>query len=270
MRPGCLRVTLRACQASGDGPTYGACTQEASTICTPATTTNDVAVGESAAQGVGVPAVPLCPICSRPLRKYWKCKPLYDVKVCKKCRNSLAYRRHAAYLVDIIIISLLGQGIMLLLVILPVSPGNTPLLGLGAILSSIGYYAMLLARDGISGQSPGKALFGIQVVDVYSREPIGLGQSVKRNLPLLLPIIGVVVIILTMAKGQRWGDRWANTMVLRRRYSNRVPYAPPGAYCRSCGYNLTGNLSGRCPECGIEVPPEWMESADEATTPAGL
>jgi hypothetical protein len=24
---------------------------------------------------------------------------------------------------------------------------------------------------------------------------------------------------------------------------------PPG-HCRGCGYNLTGNVSGRCPECG--------------------
>lgn len=25
--------------------------------------------------------------------------------------------------------------------------------------------------------------------------------------------------------------------------------------CRGCGYNLTGNVSGFCPECGIPVPP---------------
>ncbi len=27
---------------------------------------------------------------------------------------------------------------------------------------------------------------------------------------------------------------------------------PPG-HCRKCGYNLTGNVSGVCPECGAEV-----------------
>lgn len=31
---------------------------------------------------------------------------------------------------------------------------------------------------------------------------------------------------------------------------NRV--APPG-FCRICRYNLTGNVSGRCPECGTEI-----------------
>ncbi len=29
--------------------------------------------------------------------------------------------------------------------------------------------------------------------------------------------------------------------------------APPG-HCRRCGYDLTGNVSGRCPECGASVP----------------
>ncbi len=28
---------------------------------------------------------------------------------------------------------------------------------------------------------------------------------------------------------------------------------PPG-HCQHCGYNLTGNVSGRCPECGQAVP----------------
>jgi len=30
---------------------------------------------------------------------------------------------------------------------------------------------------------------------------------------------------------------------------------PPG-HCQICGYNLTGNVSGRCPECGTPTDPE--------------
>ncbi len=28
---------------------------------------------------------------------------------------------------------------------------------------------------------------------------------------------------------------------------------PPG-HCRKCGYDLTGNVTGKCPECGADVP----------------
>jgi hypothetical protein len=33
-----------------------------------------------------------------------------------------------------------------------------------------------------------------------------------------------------------------------RMYAPTAPF-PPG-HCRRCGYNLTGNVSGACPECG--------------------
>lgn len=32
----------------------------------------------------------------------------------------------------------------------------------------------------------------------------------------------------------------------------RRPPRPPG-FCRQCGYNLTGNVSGICPECGSRI-----------------
>ncbi|MBN2559336.1 MAG: hypothetical protein JXQ75_00195, partial [Phycisphaerae bacterium] len=35
-----------------------------------------------------------------------------------------------------------------------------------------------------------------------------------------------------------------------RHASDRTPYCP------SCDYNLTGNVSGRCPECGELIPDE--------------
>jgi hypothetical protein len=35
---------------------------------------------------------------------------------------------------------------------------------------------------------------------------------------------------------------------------------PPG-HCRKCGYNLTGNVSGRCPECGTPMSTgDWRAS----------
>ena len=42
------------------------------------------------------------------------------------------------------------------------------------------------------------------------------------------------------------------TAVLFWRDRRRIP---PG-HCRACGYNLTGDVSGVCPECGVMVPLE--------------
>jgi hypothetical protein len=33
---------------------------------------------------------------------------------------------------------------------------------------------------------------------------------------------------------------------------------PPG-HCRKCGYNLTGNVSGVCPECGVKIADRAFE-----------
>jgi hypothetical protein len=46
----------------------------------------------------------------------------------------------------------------------------------------------------------------------------------------------VALLLLVTALG------WVFPRVIRSRF-------PPG-HCQTCGYNLTGNTSGRCPECG--------------------
>ena len=44
-----------------------------------------------------------------------------------------------------------------------------------------------------------------------------------------------------------WGYVWALLYVY---FVNELVDRRHGPHCRECGYNLTGNISGRCPECG--------------------
>ncbi len=48
----------------------------------------------------------------------------------------------------------------------------------------------------------------------------------------------------------------AATILLNRRASRR----PPPGHCAACGYNLTGNVSGMCPECGTEFNPRGSQA----------
>ena len=40
---------------------------------------------------------------------------------------------------------------------------------------------------------------------------------------------------------------WTAYLFLRRKKHHQA------GHCQKCGYNLTGNVSGRCPECGTPV-----------------
>jgi DNA-directed RNA polymerase subunit RPC12/RpoP len=62
--------------------------------------------------------------------------------------------------------------------------------------------------------------------------------------------------LISLAIGCGAGFYWCRT-----RSPVRRPF-PPG-HCRKCGYNLTGNVSGRCPECGAR-------SLVNERTPAGV
>lgn len=44
----------------------------------------------------------------------------------------------------------------------------------------------------------------------------------------------------------------------------RLSRRDAGTNCRSCGYNLAGNVSGTCPECGAAVPEDLVQRDDSA------
>jgi uncharacterized RDD family membrane protein YckC len=80
--------------------------------------------------------------------------------------------------------------------------------------------AYLLFRDAIRGQSLGKLVFGLVVINLETGRPASAVTSVRRNALLLLPGANVVAVFLEGAtivrdsQGQRLGDRLAQTQVV--------------------------------------------------------
>jgi len=80
--------------------------------------------------------------------------------------------------------------------------------------------AYLLLRDAIGGQSIGKILLGLVVIDLTTGRAASVSGSLKRNFLLLLPGANIVAIVLEARtivsdpQGQRLGDRLAHTQVV--------------------------------------------------------
>jgi hypothetical protein len=138
-----------------------------------------------------------------------------------------------------------------------------PDVDLAITLLSLVFLFGFLAKDGFSGRSPGKTVCGVRVIDATSREPIGFGRSFKRNLPTLIPF-GILIMAVQLIEGLRWGDRWTNSMVVWSKYQHCLPFDQRGLFCPKCGYDLTGNESGRCPECGTGVPTQPTAAVPES------
>ena len=136
------------------------------------------------------------------------------------------------------------------------TPGWVVPAAVGVAFALLGSVAFVM-KDGFSGQSPGKLLCGVQVVDAKTVEPIGFGASFVRNLPLLIMsapthvalslslvpalsnsavvaigsaigglfnLIGLLVIGSRLVKGPRWGDGGAGTKVVWKKFVYPVPF----------------------------------------------
>ena len=212
-----------------------------------------------------------CPLCVGTMagRKF---KRLYGISVCRDCHLAFASRRQGAFVADFIVYGLVcGLGAAGLTAVWEntnlLSPVGEILYGAWAIVTGLAF----LGKDGFRGHSLGKAANGLQVVDCRTYQPVGFLRSVLRNLPILsllvfvalgfvhpavilLAPIPLIILGVWLHRGYRPGDGWAGTKVIWKKYANRLVFTGQGA-CEHCQYDLRGNTTGVCPECGAALSP---------------
>ncbi len=195
----------------------------------------------------------VCPLCYRsgPVAVFG---PLYRAPVCRRCRWGFAGRRHLAFLIDWIIWHVvMAVAAVVMLVLTAIYEARA----LAEILTMAGAFVigpmMLFMKDGFRGYSPGKAVCGLRVVNEATGRPAGFLASLKRNLVLYVPLMPLVLAFF-LAGGHRLGDGWARTRVIRRKHARHPVFTGlPAANCTRCRYDLTGNTTGICSECGTPV-----------------
>jgi uncharacterized RDD family membrane protein YckC len=95
--------------------------------------------------------------------------------------------------------------------------GLIPLLG---ILVALVYLFTKDTLPFLNGQSIGKKAMGLRVVRESTGQPItgDYAAGVVRQLSLMIPIFGIIDALCVFSeshKRQRFGDRWAKTIVIQ-------------------------------------------------------
>lgn len=86
-------------------------------------------------------------------------------------------------------------------------------------LLSVAYYLNKDAFPFLNGQSLGKKLFQIRVVSTNDNHPItsDYSASILRSVTVLIPIINFFESIVVLSGKERFGDKWAGTIVLKEK-----------------------------------------------------
>ena len=178
--------------------------------------------GPDAGGGVSPAA---CPLCGKEKQMGRKAQLLYGHLVCRKCYYAFANRRQLAYAVDSVVWYgvVFSIGILLGTVMVAAGSSQNDIQIAGNALGWI-LLPIFLCKDCFWGQSPGKALCGVRVIDQTTGEPGGILASFKRNLPLAIPLVPIVVAI-QLCKGHRLGDGWSRTQVIWKKFASRPIFA---------------------------------------------
>ena len=167
----------------------------------------------------------ICPLCGSG-KHMAKAKSLYGHMVCKKCYYSFSNQRQLAYFLDVLCYYVICFIVGLLLAMLMTASGSSQS-DIQSVASLLGWLLLpvLICKDCFSGQSAGKAMCGVKVIDETTGEPGGIGASFMRNLPLVIPFMPFVVAF-QLSKGHRTGDGWSNTKVIWKKYASHPIFAP--------------------------------------------
>lgn len=144
----------------------------------------------------------VCPLCgdSLSLQPHGR---LYGITVCDECRRMFARQRILASLID----GLIAYAFIWLLAFADWVIDDVSLsqyLRYSGLIMSV----LLILRDGVGGQSPGKRCFDLQAVHMESGRAIGFGSSALRNLPLLFWVFALFMLA-ELRSGPRIGDGMA-------------------------------------------------------------
>ncbi|MFH0818957.1 MAG: RDD family protein [Patescibacteria group bacterium] len=144
----------------------------------------------------------------------------------KQEMNCSISKRIIAYLIDIFIILLFIIGLSLTLI--PIAEFSSDLFSilfpLYILIISICAGVYLFIKDGFNGQSIGKKIMNIQVVDIITKQPISYGKSALRM--LILRMFGIVELIIAIIQPnhRRLGDYIAKTIVINKDTFNNDIY----------------------------------------------
>lgn len=92
--------------------------------------------------------------------------------------------------------------------------GDSGFEGAVLIVTYLGYVSL---SDGMpKGQSIGKKLLGMRVINSKSGASCTITESFLRNITTMIPILALIdAIMIFNVRRQRLGDKWANTLVVR-------------------------------------------------------
>ncbi len=165
-----------------------------------------------------------CPLCGQ-TKHMRKAKELYGHMVCKKCYYAFANRRQFAFFLDAIGWRFLMFPVAVAIGIAMATSGASQT-EIESTANVIGYLLLpiFFCKDCFGGHSLGKLMCGVKVIDEETGVTGGIGASFKRNLPLVIPFMPLIVAC-QLCKGHRTGDGWSQSKVVWKKYADHPIFA---------------------------------------------